>query len=146
MRSRLVHVVPALTWLSIAYHPLLDDSRLPASQDQQWLWMVGCLLFFFRSTVLVKNFAHLNKNFFLASLEERDKHWKWLTVNSGVLQLANFWWMNISNGFWVIPVRIGHDPGSLTLVQGHHKKSRIYSCIVFIVSFWEEFITQSRKS
>ncbi len=30
-------------------------------------------------TVLVKSFAHLNRNFFLASLEEIDKLWKWWT-------------------------------------------------------------------
>ncbi len=34
----------------------------------------------FLSTVLVKSFAHLNRIFFLASLEEIDKLWKWWTV------------------------------------------------------------------
>ena len=36
-------------------------------------------------TVLVKSFAHLNGNFFLAFLEEIDKLWKGWTVYNGVL-------------------------------------------------------------
>ncbi len=40
---------------------------------------------FIRSTVLVKSFAHLHGNFFLASLEEIGKLWKWWTVYSGEL-------------------------------------------------------------
>ena len=36
-------------------------------------------------TVLVKSFAHLNRNFFLASLEEIGKLWKWWTVDFFIL-------------------------------------------------------------
>ncbi len=39
----------------------------------------------FSFTVLVKSFADLNRNFFLASLEEIGKLSKWWTVYSGIL-------------------------------------------------------------
>ena len=53
----------------------------------------------FNSTVLVKSFAHLIGIFYLASLEEIGKLWKWWTVYSGVLQLTDFWGMIICDGF-----------------------------------------------
>ncbi len=51
------------------------------------------------TTVLVKSSAHLNGIFFLASLEEIGRLWKWWTVYSGVLQLTDFLGMIICDGF-----------------------------------------------
>ncbi len=39
----------------------------------------------FFNTLLVKRFAHLNMYFFLASLEERGKLWKWLLVSCSIM-------------------------------------------------------------
>ncbi len=57
--------------------------------------------YFHPYTVLVKGFTHLNGIFFLASLEEICKLWKWWTVYVGVLQLTNFLGMIICDSFWV---------------------------------------------
>ncbi len=40
-------------------------------------------------TVLVKSFSHLNGNFFLASLEEIGKLWKWWTVCSTFFKVSS---------------------------------------------------------
>ncbi len=58
----------------------------------------SCISFGEECTVLVKSFAHLNGNFFLAFLEEIGKLWKGWPVYSGVLQLTHFFGMIICNG------------------------------------------------
>ncbi len=71
-------------------------------------------------TVLVKSFAHLNQIFFfVASLEERGKLWKWLTDYGGVLQLTNFLGIKAMDDIGVVMTPFG-DVVTVSLVANSY--------------------------